>query len=140
MDQYNTSKVVLLKTGAHGGLYSHSWEDAKEKDGTHVRVFIACESHAANINRIIPWELTWSGDGEIIEYNDPRHQEIYVWDSEPCEYEDTFNGKVYCRITNWEGAHVYWNDFSKYWWPKDYGDIIAAWHKYAWDEPGVTNY
>jgi len=62
------------------------------------------------------------------------------WDSEPCEYEDTFNGKVHCRITNWEGAHVYWNDFSKYWWPKNYGNIIAAWHKYAWDEPGVTNY
>ncbi|MCS7364809.1 MAG: hypothetical protein NDF54_05155 [archaeon GB-1867-035] len=139
VDQYDTSNVVLLKTGVHGGLYSRSWEDAIERSGTHVTVFIVHDSHAADIDRDIPKE-GWDGDGVFISYDDSRYKEIYVWDSEPCEYEDTFNGEVYCRITNWEGAHVYWDTFSQYWWAKDYGSVSVAWHKDAWDEPGVTYY
>jgi len=142
IDQYDTSKVVLLKTGAHGTLYSHSWNEAEKEDTTHVVVYIAADSHAADIDNDIPGEgwYGWAGNGSRIRYSDIRYKEIYVWDSDPCEYESTFDDKVYCRITNWEGAHVYWDTFSQYWWPKNYGNINAAWHKDAWDEPGVAYY
>jgi len=139
LNQYDTSNVVLLKTGAHGRLYSHSWGEA-EKEGSHAKVYIAHDSHAADIDTAIPSEIRWDGNGVPIRYDDSRYKEIYVRNSRPCEGESVFNGKVYCKITSWEGEHVYWDDFSGYWWAKEYGNITTAWHKDAWDEPGVTSY
>lgn len=128
----STEKPVRARAGAHGFFHNGIME-LIEKDGSHPKIYVRAWKHDAYLHK----PLDWSRDGFYLRYYNYMYTTNFV---DNCLGEITSNGVVYCHI-NYEGAHVYWDSFSRNYWPKYYESVgVAPWHRYIWTNLFANTY
>lgn len=128
----NTHQPFLARTGAHG-YFPNGWLSLSyfEKDNGHVKIYINTKHDASNRPG-----FGWI-NGFLLHWYNTNYKISYV--EEYTEYT-YYNGEWYTYMI-YQGYHVYWNSFSRYYWPAYYGDVGAApWLRTIWDNPTYNNY
>ena len=127
---------VEVRYGAHGDIFSYSWDTVEKEDGTHPVAYVASGSHAMDYNTSIYGQLWWSGNGYIAHYYYFTNHQYTFFGKEISHYEDY----SYMEASGYR----YWNGIipcNDGWWPADYGDITTPWtEKPIWNDPTLDTY
>ena len=127
-----TFQPFQARTGAHG-YFPDGWLSWSlfEKDNGHPKIYIDTK-HAAYRRPGFGWI-----DGFLLHWYDSDYKVSYV---EGYTEYTLYNGEWYTYMV-YQGYHVYWDSFSRYYWPAYYEDVGAApWLRPIWNDPLYWNY